>query len=216
MSQRLFIIETTEKCVKGWVLDEWEWYHLAKDKVVLAMCLFLIECMNGPEQHSSHYPDRFQAMTKVQLLQMTILYEYDTKLLILALKARAALISHKSESVHQMAGKHARRNKKYARRGEGCKQLHRAAGISSTGVGGSTGLNVHYTQTRDIESQTFKMEVQPSVPPFILPSSDTVMGFIISFCISIVVWCPQLGVWYLQCIVGYLFDYFDYSNCFDF
>ena len=54
---------------------------------------------------------------------------------------------------------------------------------------------VHYGQTRDIESQSaFETEVRPSVPPFtILFLGVTVTQLIISFCLSVIIWCFRLG-----------------------
>ena len=69
-------------------------------------------------------------------------------------------------------------------------------------------LVAHYPHTVDIEAQSaaFETEVRPSaIPLFIIlfpEITETVVHFILIFCLSIIIWCFRLGGWYLRRLIG--------------
>ncbi|KAI5982895.1 hypothetical protein F5J12DRAFT_788021 [Pisolithus orientalis] len=61
---------------------------------------------------------------------------------------------------------------------------------------------VHLTHARDLESQPFEVEVQLSPPLFTVFAAPMVTQFIISFCISLIIWLLQLSVWTVAAIIS--------------
>ncbi|KAI6138188.1 hypothetical protein BKA82DRAFT_36612 [Pisolithus tinctorius] len=62
--------------------------------------------------------------------------------------------------------------------------------------------DVRLMHAGDIELQPFEEEAQPSPLPFTVFAAPMVTQFIISFCISLIVWLLWLGVWYLRRLAG--------------
>ncbi|KAI6154036.1 hypothetical protein BKA82DRAFT_4350442 [Pisolithus tinctorius] len=72
---------------------------------------------------------------------------------------------------------------------DGISTTHAAAGGPS--VREATD-DVRLTHAGDIESQPFEEEARPSPPPFTVFAAPMVTQFIISFCISLIVWLLRL------------------------